>query len=136
MSNEWTYQENPVNPTQLENYFGFVYIIENLLTGKKYIGKKRLKFYRTKKLKSKKRKIKVIKDSDWQEYYGSSNELLADIETFGKENFKRKIIEFYKSKGECSYWELYHQMINHVLLNPDQFYNNYVGARIHRKHIL
>jgi hypothetical protein len=35
-----------------------------------------------------------------------------------------------------SYWELWHQMVNHVLFKPEKYYNAYVGARIHRKHVL
>ena len=133
---EWIYQEKPVDPSILDNYVGFVYNITNVLTGRQYIGKKRLKFVRSKKIKTKKRKIKVTKESDWKTYYGSSNELLLDIEKYGKDQFKREITRFCKSKGECNYWELYYQMVNHVLLNPADYYNNYVGARIHRKHVL
>lgn len=133
---EWLYEDKPIDETILDNYHGFVYLIENTLTGKQYYGKKRLKFIRSKKLKTQKRKIKVVTDSDWKDYYGSSNELLADVELLGKDKFKRTIIRFCKSKGECSYWELWYQMTHHVLMHPTDFYNNYVGARIHRKHVL
>lgn len=114
--------------------FGFVYLIQNLVDDRIYIGKKRLRFTRTKKLKGK--KVKVVTKSDWETYYGSSKELQADVQKLGEEKFKRTILLFCYSSGECSYWELHHQMSRSVLLFPDMYYNSYVGARIHRKHIL
>jgi len=131
----WSYQGKPFNEELTKNRFGFVYQITNLNTGRKYIGKKRFNFISHKRLKSKKRRIKVIKKSDWLDYYGSSDELVQEVES-GKYFYTREILKLCNSSGDCSYWELYYQMMNHVLLRPDDYYNSYVGARIHRKHIL
>ena len=86
----WLYQ-NTVVETLPEDCVGFVYIITNTISGRKYIGKKLAKFskttYKTVKLKNgtkKKKKIRSKIDSDWRDYYGSNIELNKDVETLGK----------------------------------------------------
>jgi hypothetical protein len=136
----WTYQNEEV--TELpDDCVGFVYIITNLTTGKKYIGKKLAKFskttYKTVKLKNgtkKKKKIRSKIDSDWQEYYGSSPNLTEDINTLGKDNFKREILYYCKSKSECSYIEAREQFTRKVL-ESDDYYNGHIQVRVHGSHI-
>jgi hypothetical protein len=77
-----------------------------------------------------------VKKSDWEDYYGSSKELAKDIASLGKEHFKREILRFCETPAVATYYELKAQMEADVLLNPALYYNNYVGARIHRKHVL
>lgn len=125
-----------------EGFVGFVYLITNITNNRKYIGKKLLAFKKTKfktvKLKNgkkKRQKIKGTTPSDWQNYYGSSKELLADIAQLGKDQFKREILFFCKSKAECSYIEAKLQFENKVLESAD-YYNNYIMVRIHGSHII
>lgn len=120
---------------------GFVYIITNLTNNKKYIGKKLAKFskttYKTIKLKNGKKKRKKIKgkiQSDWKDYYGSSPNLKADIDILGKENFKREILYYCKSKAETSYIEAREQF-NRKVLESDEYYNGIINCRIHGSHI-
>lgn len=120
---------------------GFVYEITNLLSNKKYIGKKLSKFTKTRiktiKLKNgtkKKRKIKNQIDSDWREYYGSNQELLKDVLLHGPENFQRKILYYCKSKPECSYIEAREQFLRRVL-ELDEYYNGIINCRINGIHI-
>lgn len=137
----WEYQGLPV--TELpEDCVGFVYIIINNLTGKKYIGKKLAKFskttYKVVKLKNgtkKKKKIRSKIDSDWQDYYGSSPNLTADIEKLGKENFKREILHYCNSKAQTSYLEAKEQFLRQVL-ESDDYYNGHIQVRVHGSHIL
>ncbi len=97
---QWTYQNQPVEEIP-EGYIGFVYLITNLNTGQKYIGKKLAQFKRTKPpLKGKKLKRRSTVESDWREYWGSSERLLADVQALGPENFTREIIYLCKSKAE------------------------------------
>jgi hypothetical protein len=124
-----------------EDCAGFVYEITNKLTGRKYIGKKLAKFkrttYKTVKLKNGKKKRKKIKgsiDSDWQTYYGSSPELLKDIELLGTENFSREILYYCNSKAECSYIEAREQFLKRVL-ETDDYYNGHIQVRVHGSHI-
>ena len=136
----WIYQ-NEIVETLPEDCVGFVYIITNLISGRKYIGKKLAKFskttYKTVKLKNgtkKKKKIRSKIDSDWQEYYGSSPNLTADIQALGKENFKREILFYCTSKAECSYIEAREQFTNRVL-ESDDWYNGHIQVRVHGSHI-
>ena len=125
-----------------EDCVGFVYIITNKATNRMYIGKKLAKFskttYKTVKLKNgtkKKKKIRSKIDSDWREYYGSSDELNKDVQKLGKENFHREILFFCKSKAECSYIEAREQFSRKVL-ESEQYYNGQISIRTHKSHIL
>jgi hypothetical protein len=137
----WEYQG--VIITELpEDCIGFVYLITNTITGRKYIGKKLAKFakttYKVVKLKNgtkKKKKIRSKIDSDWQEYYGSSLELNTDIETLGKENFSREILHYCTSKAQTSYIEAKEQFDRKVLESKD-YYNGQISVRVHGSHIL
>jgi hypothetical protein len=130
----WTYNNEQFDIAP-EDYQGFVYKITELDTGKKYIGKKF--FWATKTLpvtKTRKRKVKTRVESDWKTYYGSSKEVQERVKHNGESSYNREILHLCKTKGDCSYWELYEQMINHVLLSED-YYNEFVGAKIHSKHV-
>ena len=125
-----------------EDIVGFVYLITNNVSGRKYIGKKLAKFSRTTqktvKLKNgnkKKKKIRTKVESDWREYYGSSPELLKDVAALGADNFTREILYFCKSKAECSYIEAREQFSRRVLESSD-YYNGIINCRIHGSHIL
>jgi len=96
--NPWSYNGNPFTSTDIGDYFGFVYLIENKQTGRKYIGRKYLWQFRTPK--GKKRKVKS--ESNWKEYYGSCPELKEDIDKLGRENFSRTILSLHKTKGKTN----------------------------------
>jgi hypothetical protein len=136
------YFQNQIVETLPEDCIGFVYQIINLTSERKYIGKKLAKFsktqIRTVKLKNgtkKKKKIKSKIDSDWRDYYGSNDELLKDVASLGKENFKREILYFCKSKAECSYIEAREQFSRRVL-ESTEYYNGHIQIRVHGSHIL
>jgi hypothetical protein len=130
----WMYQGEEFKEEQAEGYVGFVYLIENIFTKKKYIGKKLFSFTRTKKVKGKTRRKKVTKQSDWQNYYGSNNLLKEDVKQFGVTCFRREILHLCKTKGTCSYLELKEQIL-HNALESENFYNDQIYVRIHRSHI-
>jgi superfamily II DNA/RNA helicase len=136
----WTFN-NEIVESLPDDCVGFVYLIINKANSRKYIGKKLAKFSRTatktvtlKNGTKKKKKVRSKIDSDWQEYYGSSNELSKDIELLGKETFTREILFFCKSKAECSYIEAREQFIRRVL-ESDDYYNGQISCRIHGSHI-
>ena len=127
----WIYQGTIVGQAP-ENKIGFVYLITNNKTGKKYLGKKRLTFIRYKQIKGKRKKYKI--ESDWRDYFGSSKELLEDLEKIGPENFSREILRFCDSLGECSYFESKLQF-EYGVLETDGWYNGQIMCRIHKKHL-
>lgn len=134
MSN-WVYNNVSFSINDDQDYLGFIYLITNIINNKKYVGQKRLwKTITRPPLKGKTRKRKEVKQSDWQDYWGSSDNLKKDLEIYGKENFKREILRLCKTKGELHYMELKYQVDNNVLFRDD-FYNNIIQTRIHGSHV-
>ena len=136
----WLYENTQIE-TLPDDCVGFVYVITNNVSGRKYIGKKLAKFskttYKVVKLKNgnkKKKKIRSKINSDWQLYYGSSPELTKDIEKLGIENFSREILYYCRSKSECSYIEAREQFACKVL-ESDDYYNGHIQVRVHGSHI-
>jgi hypothetical protein len=127
----WTYNNEPyLDPGE---YYGFVYIITNLLSGKQYIGKKFFWTTKRKQVNKVRKRIKV--ESDWKEYWSSSDEVKADVEQFGPENFKREIIYLCKNKGTVNYLEAKEQFTRSVLENRDKWYNSWIMVKVSRSHI-
>ena len=133
---EWTYNNKPFNSDMIEDYIGFVYEVYDTEAKMKYIGKKKFWSKVTKPpLKGKKNKRRSLKESDWKSYYGSSEEVKSLVENTGEWRFKRKIIRLCKTLGEMSYYEMKEQLDNDVLLKPNEYYNAFVGGKIHRRHL-
>ena len=136
----WLFESKTIEALP-EDCVGFVYVITNNVTGRKYIGKKLAKFskttYRVVKLKNgnkKKKKIRGKIESDWQTYYGSNEQLNKDVAQLGNENFTREILYYCKSKAECSYIEAREQFSRRVL-ESDDWYNGHIQVRVHGSHI-
>ena len=111
----WYFNNEPVEEID-PKYVGFVYLITNLSTGKRYIGKKLAKFSKTttktvtlKNGTKKKKKIRSKTDSDWKTYWSSSKDVQADVKTLGEDKFKREILMFCLSKGTATYYEAKYQ---------------------------
>lgn len=131
---DWIYLNEPVTEAP-QDYVGFVYVIHHPLTQRYYIGKKLL--WTVKKLPPLKGRINKRHkrvESDWQEYWGSSDNLKRDLDTLGKENFVRTIVDFASTKGELSYLEAKLQFDHDVLLDPLS-YNGIINCKIHRNHL-
>lgn len=131
----WYYNGEEFTSEMIGDYIGFVYIITDLSNNKKYVGKKTLMSKRKlPPLKGKTRRRTKIIETDWQDYYGSSEEVKNLVEEQGKDQFKREILHLCKGKGEMSYLELKEQIDREVLFK-DEYYNEFVGAKIHSKHV-
>lgn len=125
----WTYDGKVVTEIS-DEYEGFVYLITNLLDNRKYIGKKLAKFKTTKPpLKGKKNKRRGYKESDWRDYWGSSDRLNEDIKKLGEKNFTREILYFCKTRAEMSYLEAKEQFDRRVL-ETDEYYNGIINVRV------
>ena len=131
----WTYKNKEVTEIPAE-FIGFVYLITNITNDRKYIGKKLTQFKRSKKpLKGRTNKRRYTVESDWRDYYGSSDELTADVELLGKDKFTREIMFWCKSKSELSYIEAREQF-THKVLESREWYNGHIRVRVHQKGIL
>ena len=130
----WYYNNEPFDTTP-EEYQGFVYLITEIDTNKKYIGKKN--FWKPKTLpvtKKRKRRVRTRVESDWREYTGSSEKVTTLVESRGLDKFKREILHLCKTKGEMSYYEAKLQFQYDVLLS-DEYFNEFIGCKIHSRHI-
>ena len=126
---QWTYKGKVIDKIP-DEYEGFVYLITNLKTGQKYVGKKLAKFKTTKPpLKGKKNKRRGYKESDWRDYWGSSDRLNADVAKLGEKNFTREILYLCKGRGEMSYIEAREQFDRRVL-ETDEYYNGIINVRV------
>lgn len=131
---EWLLEDKVYEPENLDpkEIYGFVYLIENLKTGKKYIGKKFFWAMKSRQVNKKKKRYKA--ESDWKDYYGSNEELKNDVEALGKDFFKRTILHICKTKAECSYLELKEQIERDALLRND-YYNAWVQVKVRKAHL-
>ena len=129
------YYNNELFELTPEEYQGFVYQITELHTNKKYIGKKN--FWKPKILpinKTRKRRVRTRVESDWKTYFSSSSQIQKLVEESGEDKFKREILKLCKTKGEMSYYEAKLQFENDVLFRDD-YYNEFIGCRVHSKHL-
>lgn len=124
-SNPWIYENQPFDIDSEDNPFeGFVYIICNTITDRKYIGKKTFWFRR----KDKKTQRRKTRESDWRDYYSSSDDLLADVKAIGEDKFNRFILHLCTTKKQMTFLEQKEQWDNGVLLT-DEFYNTNIGGK-------
>ena len=131
----WYYQGEIIDelPADCE---GFVYLITNLTNDRKYVGKKLAKFKKVKPpLKGKKNKRRSKVESDWRDYWGSSDNLLADVAELSPDKFKREILYLCPSRGIMSYLEAKEQFDRRVL-ETDEYYNGIINVRVGGSNIL
>ena len=134
----WFYKDKVYNDTpERTDYVGFVYLITELETNRKYVGKKLFHkpTKRTVTLKNgNKRRKTFYVDSNWRDYFGSSVSLQESVTDRGTDKYKRDILRLCKKKGEMSYYELKEQVDREVLFS-DEYYNEFIGAKIHSRHL-
>ena len=131
----WTHKGKVVE-TLPDDCEGFVYLITNLTNNKKYVGKKLARFKVTKPpLKGKKNKRRGTKESDWKTYWGSSAQLIDDVEKLGEHRFTREILYYCPNRGTASYLEAQEQFERKVL-ETDDYYNGIINVRIGGSNIL
>jgi len=133
---QWIYKNEPVEQLP-EDCVGFVYIITNTISGRMYVGKKlarfkttRYKMHTQKNGKKVRKKIRGAVASDWQDYHGSSDLLNRDVQSLGREKFKREILYYCRSKAELNYVEAREQFSRKVL-ESEQYYNGHIRVRVH-----
>ena len=132
--NPWTYEGATFTTDDIDNFFGFVYCITNNTNGRQYIGRKYFWKFRTPR--GKKRKVKS--ESDWKNYYGSSEELKEEIQQLGRQNFSRVMLSLHKTAGKTNFEETRQLFLKGVLTESlsdgtPKYYNSNILSRYFRK---
>jgi hypothetical protein len=126
----WLYQGRIFNEEDIDGHYGFVYLLENTTTGRKYIGRKYFSKAGYKQVKGKKKKVR--KTSDWLEYHGS-NKVVQEEVKLGIP-FKRTILHLCKTRSECAYFETL-EIFSQCALIREDYYNDWVSCRIRKDHL-
>jgi len=129
--NPWTFKGQTVTDDLVEGFAGFVYLITNKTTGRKYVGKKILKNSKKLHRKTGRKVRRVIVDSDWKKYYGSNDILNEERKTSGNDIFIREILYLCKTKKEMTYLETLEQFLRDVIHSED-YYNSNIGGKYFR----
>ena len=132
--NPWLYKGTTFTSDDIGDFFGYVYCITNIESGKQYIGRKY--FYQKRKPRGAKRR--VTSESDWKRYYGSSAELNSDRKLLGNSAFKREILSLHSRLGDVNYEETKQLFLNNVLQEAlddgsPAYYNSNILGRYMRK---
>jgi hypothetical protein len=132
--NPWRFNGEIFESSDIQDYFGFVYLISCSKNNRRYVGRKYFWSFRTPKGKSR----KVKSESDWKKYYGSCPELKEDVNKYGKEFFNREILSLHKTKGKCNFEETRQLFLNSVLTEAldtgePAYYNSNILSRYFRK---
>ena len=132
--NPWHYKGTTFTSDDIGDFFGYVYRITNIESGRQYIGRKY--FYQKRKPKGGKRR--VTSESDWKRYYGSSDELKRDVKQFGKDTFRREIISLHETLGKVNYEETKQLFLHNVLMEAlddgtPMYYNSNILGRYMKK---
>ena len=132
--NPWTYQGTTFTTDDINGFFGYVYRITNLQSGRQYIGRK----YFWSKRKPRGGKRRVTSESDWKKYYGSSEELKGDRKLLGNDLFKREILSLHTTLGRTNYAETKELFLNNVLQETLEdgsaaYYNSNILGRYYKK---
>lgn len=135
----WIYRGQLFEIDDASSHQSFVYLITDLRDGMMYVGKKQFFFSRTlRPLKGMKRRRKVIEESDWLTYYGSSERLCKVVEALSEtdreQTFSREILHLCRTKSEATYLEAYEQMVRGVLFSP-VYYNDWISCKVTRRHL-
>jgi len=125
-----------------ENTLGFIYKITNTVTGRIYIGQKKL--YSTTKRNFGKKEAALITDKrkklheyvtkemrGWRTYSGSCKPLTSDLEN--GDTYKKEILQICRNKAEITYYELKYQFEYGVIEPGSNAYNANVLGKMYRK---
>jgi len=129
----------------INEWYGFIYLIKDTISGKMYIGKKNF-FSKTNKKLGKKEikalpitkgrkafKKLIIKESNWKTYYGSADVIKNDPD---KSHYERYLLKLCKSSAALSYYEVKYLCIYEVLEKPEQFINSNILGKFYTQNII
>jgi len=123
----WMYHDGPID---LDDWVGFVYLIEEIDTEMSYIGIKR--FWKTIKrppLKGKKNKRHEKVESDWRTYNSSSTLMQEKLEK-NPGNYEKVILKLCNSVSELKVYEAHSLLSLYVEGMWSRVYNEVVNLRV------
>jgi hypothetical protein len=126
----WQFNGKQLEETEIpDKAVGFIYVITQKSTGKRYIGKKLLTKAATKTINGKKKKIR--KESDWKDYWSSSPFLKDYITEHGTDDFTKEILVFCQGKGSMVYAE---EMALYMTgaLETNMWFNDNIRSKVYR----
>jgi hypothetical protein len=144
----WIYKNKPFTEVP-EGYVGFVYKItcvnkSNEYFGWNYFGLKHFYSKRTVKMGKKaiaalpdkrmSKKVKTIKEMDWQNY-NSSNQILKDLIKKNPTHFKKEIIGLYETEKKLTYAEL-ELLVKNDVLRDSKSWNANILSKFFRKDLI
>ena len=132
--NPWIFEGHPFLSEDINDYFGFVYRITILQSGRQYIGRKY--FWQHRKPRGGGRRVKS--ESNWKKYYGSSDELNSERKSLGNDAYRREILSVHLTKGTCNFEETKQLFLHNVLTESlddgtPLYYNSNILGRYMRK---
>ena len=116
----WEYKGEEVHEVP-EGAIGFVYLI-TFSNGDRYIGKKSMFSTRRIKVKGRKNRKVVTKESDWKTYSSSSDTVKARIKE--GESHSKEIVCFGSSKGAIMFLEIKEMILRDVLCDSTYLNGN------------
>lgn len=126
----WTMNGETISTNESAKYsdgfFGFIYIIEDKLNNRRYIGKK--DFFSSTRYKN---KNKEVAESDWLYYTGSNDVLNAIIKQHGVGIIERRIISRFTTRKHLDFAEVEY-MFTLGVLRDDRWYNTNIAGRWYR----
>ncbi len=129
----WRWKDKILTQEDAEEWYGFVYLIEDLENKKKYVGEKSFWTFTVPKGKVNKKKI----PSDWQ-YYESSNKLLKSLimesNTEKHSKFKFTILALCKDMSVMKLCEA-KWILSLGALMSDKWYNDNVRITVMNTYI-
>ena len=105
-----------------QDYASIVYRV-TMPDGRYYIGKKSLWVLKD---------GKISRESDWQDYWGSSKDVKALVKEAGKQACTREVVRFCVSRGEASWLEAVLLIKGDCLLDPLCLNGNVLTTFNHR----
>ena len=135
----WIYRGTPFDGSLIGDNYGFVYKITCSTTNRSYIGRKY--FWQKRKPRntnSTTKRRRVTSESNWRNYFGSSDELKADVAKYGRDAFTREILSLHETPGRVNYEETRQLFLHDVLTESltdgtPAFYNSNILGRYYRK---
>jgi hypothetical protein len=100
-----------------ENAAGFIYLIVEKSTGRKYVGKKNFRG---------RGRLNKGQPSNWKRYTSSSKFSNQQIREQGKQAFEFIIIEQYYTQGGLSFAEVWTQVYLETPSNNEEFINRFI----------